>query len=178
MLVWVGDANYEMDGLHEESGDDKSKFTYRIKYVDNNGNLPPEAPKVHILEAGAEMTGSPFGMAVESHGIYSFVTKLPEGEDYGYFFTAKDSGGLQAVGMPSTSNSSPVIERLGPVVQNVFELGDIDQSGRVDGFDLGKMAITFGSYSTDPSWNGSANLNNDGLIDGNDLNMLIDAFME
>jgi hypothetical protein len=182
MLVWVGDLHYEMDGLHAESGNDSAEFTYRIKYVDNNGLLPAEAPKVHILEAGEEIAGSPFGMIVESPGIYAYATKLPEGKEYGYFFTAQDSGGLQAVGMPSSASdpSAPVIARSGPVVQNVVALGDIDESGRVDGFDLGKLAISFGSYNNtgDPLWNDAANLNNDALIDGSDLNLLIDAFLK
>jgi hypothetical protein len=58
----------------------------------------------------------------------------------------------------------------------VVSVGDIDANGRVDGFDLGRMAMVFYSQSGDSDWNPNADLNGDGTIDGRDLTILGNYF--
>ena len=43
--------------------------------------------------------------------------------------------------------------------------GDLNVDGRVDIYDVGIVAIAFGSKPGDPDWNPIANLNNDSIID-------------
>lgn len=54
--------------------------------------------------------------------------------------------------------------------------GDIDDSGRVDGFDLITFARAFNSTSTDNHWNAAADLNGDGTVNDSDLTILRNHF--
>jgi hypothetical protein len=55
-------------------------------------------------------------------------------------------------------------------------LADADQSGRVDGFDLGRLARAFGAEDTDPRYDASVDLDRDGIVDGADLALLAAFF--
>lgn len=60
-------------------------------------------------------------------------------------------------------------------------LGNIDttspgSANLVDGHDLYKLSRAFGSVPIDSNWNLKADLNNDGIIDGNDLTILASNF--
>lgn len=50
--------------------------------------------------------------------------------------------------------------------------GDMDGSGRVDGFDLGNLGLVFGSRASDADWNPMVDLDGDGIVDGSDLTIL------
>jgi hypothetical protein len=54
--------------------------------------------------------------------------------------------------------------------------GDIDHSGRVDGWDLFLLGLSFGSHSGDAAYNRDADINGDGQVDGNDLTILANNF--
>lgn len=47
--------------------------------------------------------------------------------------------------------------------------GDVNRSGRVDGVDLGRIGVAFGSRAGDATWNPDVDLNRDGIVDGADL---------
>jgi hypothetical protein len=53
---------------------------------------------------------------------------------------------------------------------------DIDDTDRVDGFDLAAVSSAFGLSQGDPSFDAALDLNNDGVIDGADLQDLAIAF--
>ena len=53
---------------------------------------------------------------------------------------------------------------------------DIDTSGRVDGFDLARLARAFGATFPDPRYDVAADLDGDGDVDGFDLTRLADRF--
>ena len=59
---------------------------------------------------------------------------------------------------------------------NLLKAGDVDGSGRVDGFDLGRLGLAFGSQEGDPNWNPDADLNGDGRVDNGDVQILSDHF--
>lgn len=67
--------------------------------------------------------------------------------------TLKDKGGNESIESPSL-------------------VGDIDNSGRVDGFDLGRVGVAEGTRLGDPLWDPKADLNNDGVLDGKDLEII------
>ena len=50
--------------------------------------------------------------------------------------------------------------------------GDLDFSNRVDGYDLSQMARALNSQQGDASWNPDADLNNDGVVDNSDFDIL------
>ena len=54
--------------------------------------------------------------------------------------------------------------------------GDIDRSGRVDGWDLFLLGISFGSRSGQAAYNKDSDINNDGWVDGQDLAILSGNF--
>ena len=183
VLAWTGEADYTADGIHPQDGTTATTFTYRVKYTDADGDLPATgSPRVHVLDQGVEITGSPFAMTLVSGtpatgAIYTYPALLPVGVDYTQVFDAVDVTGLQAVGVLSLDGRTPVVAGDGPNVQDAPMAGDIDRSGRVDGFDLGKLAISYGSQSGGHHWNPLSDMQNDGAINGTDLDLLIDAFL-
>jgi hypothetical protein len=101
-LAWLGDTNYQQDGLHPESGDVGDGYVYRIKYTDIDADSP-DSVRVHVQTGGVDIAGSPFAMACASGdyalGVTCTFTKsgLEAGTDYTYYFVAQDAQGNPAV---------------------------------------------------------------------------------
>lgn len=55
-------------------------------------------------------------------------------------------------------------------------VGDLDGSGRVDGFDLARLARSYNSAPDDPAWDPQADLDGDGAVNADDLQILIEFF--
>lgn len=55
-------------------------------------------------------------------------------------------------------------------------LGDLNNDGAVDIFDVVILALAFGSKPGDPNWNPDADLNNDGVVDIFDVVILVNEF--
>lgn len=115
VLSFTGELDYSSDGLHPEMGNSALSFAYHVMYSDADSNAPASGfPRVHILDDGVEITGSPFAMVFESGdplggSIYSYSTTLPDGTDYSYYFDAKDSTERQAYATPATSTPTAPI---------------------------------------------------------------------
>ncbi|MGD8817963.1 MAG: GDSL-type esterase/lipase family protein, partial [Acidobacteriota bacterium] len=54
--------------------------------------------------------------------------------------------------------------------------GDLDDSGRTDGVDLVRLALAFGSIEGEDRYTTAADINGDGIVDGFDLDLLIEFF--
>lgn len=117
MLDWTGEPNYVTDGLDPETGTTTTSFEYRITYTDGDGDAPAAGhPEVHILELGVDIAGSPFAMNLDSWvgapgdyqtgAIFNYITTLPAGSDYEYYFYTEDVTAL--------SNTTPTLP--GPLV--------------------------------------------------------------
>jgi glucose/arabinose dehydrogenase len=61
-------------------------------------------------------------------------------------------------------------------VCEVFTASDIDDSLRVDGLDLARLARAFGSSAGDPAYDLAADINVDDDVDGEDLSILASVF--
>ncbi len=103
VLSWTSQGGYGRGGVKPLIGDVSTEFDFRIQFTDLDGDSPMEGdPRVHILKAGQEIEGSPFAMQPMSGRAtwrgrpYRFRTKLAAGEDYSYYFTAKDADGNEA----------------------------------------------------------------------------------
>jgi lysophospholipase L1-like esterase len=57
-----------------------------------------------------------------------------------------------------------------------FIQGDVNEDGRVDGMDLVRFALHFGTQRGDARWDIAADFNNDGRVDGVDLAVLASNF--
>ena len=110
VLAWPGDANYQQDGLHPESGDVGDDYIYRIKYTDIDADSP-DSVRVHIQKGSVGIAGSPFTMTCASGdyavGVICTYTKtgLEAGTDYTYYFAAQDDHGNSAA--PTTVIDAP-----------------------------------------------------------------------
>lgn len=65
---------------------------------------------------------------------------------------------------------------IGDACESGAIVGDIDLSGRVDGFDLARLGRAFGTALGDPLYDAEADLNQDGQVDGADLSLLASEF--
>lgn len=68
------------------------------------------------------------------------------------------------IDVPDVSDTSPSVSP------------DLDGSGRVDGFDLARLGRAYGSQPGSPTWNPDADQNQDGIVDGLDLVILMASF--
>jgi hypothetical protein len=121
-LSWIGDPNYEKDGINPEFGSAMTTvFMYQVRYTDSDGDKPyPGYPKLRIYKGGVELAGeSPKTMIKVTPGeieavykggvIYKVEYKFPiGGSDYTYKFEAMDRWGVPAIGEPvSRTMDSP-----------------------------------------------------------------------
>jgi hypothetical protein len=115
VLSWTGEPGYENDGINSDSGD---IFIFKIKYTDTDNDSPLTAyPKLHILKNGVEISNSPFTMnyisgSYNSGAIYSYTIFSLEGGEYSYYFEAKDTYGLSAVGEPTLKKTFASIKNI------------------------------------------------------------------
>jgi len=63
-----------------------------------------------------------------------------------------------------------------PEVMALTNRGDVDASGRTDGLDLVRLALTFGAIAGEERYDPAADINGDGIIDGFDLAILVEFF--
>ncbi|PKN01541.1 MAG: hypothetical protein CVU77_04435 [Elusimicrobia bacterium HGW-Elusimicrobia-1] len=115
-LSWTGETNYVSDGLHLETGDTSTTFTYRVKYTDADNDAPLSGyPKVYIKRGGVNISGSPFTMTASDSNAYSsgrgytYSTTVSTGTDYTYYFEAYDVWNSSANGNPTAAIAAPVI---------------------------------------------------------------------
>jgi acyl-CoA thioesterase-1 len=63
-----------------------------------------------------------------------------------------------------------------PILLLASNRGDLDGSGRTDGLDLVRLALAFGAIAGDERYDAIADITGDGIIDGFDLNILVEFF--
>lgn len=117
VLSWTGETDYLTDGLNPEKGNISTQFVYRVKYTSEDNYAAKDGyPKVHILKEGQEIAASPFSMLEADNSdtnysqgkLYSYARALSSaGEDYSYYFEAKDVYDTQAFGPPTRELSGP-----------------------------------------------------------------------
>ena len=120
-LKWTGEPNYQTDGLDPETGTvNGTSFKFRVTYTDPDNNPPlPGYPRVHLLQGGKEIAGSPFEMLFErgtpaAGAVHNYSRLLQAGFDYTYYFDAVDATGLQAIASPAAP--TPAVPLTGPQV--------------------------------------------------------------
>ncbi|MFB0526283.1 MAG: T9SS type A sorting domain-containing protein, partial [bacterium] len=125
-LSWTGEVNYTSDGLDPEVGPRETSFVYRVNYADEENDAPASGyPKLHIMKGGSEISGSPFTMDEVDSGdntysdgkLYAYAKDgLTPGENYTYYFDARDSWGSQAIGDPTNAVDAPDVTNLVPTL--------------------------------------------------------------
>ncbi len=119
LLSWTGEAGLENDGVTPDTASSADIFAFRVRYSDADGDAPASGyPRVNILKSGTPIAGSPFvmtligGVSFETGIDYTAVLNgtLTTGNDYTYNFEAQDVNGAAATGLPTTTQSGPVVE--------------------------------------------------------------------
>ncbi len=144
--------------------------------ADSQSVLTPEDTPVAITLTGSDPEGDPLTFTILSNPFQGGLSGTPPNLVYApdpnfhgsvsFTFRARD-GRLN-------SNTATVSIIVTPVDKSP----DLDGSGRVDGFDLGRMGMDFGTRPGDPNWNPDADLNRDDVVDEADLNILRSSFGE
>ena len=116
-LAWTGEEGYTA-GISTTTGNTEMAFVYRVLYTDQDGHSPANGfPKVHIAKSNWEIPGSPFEMEFVSGNnkigaVYTYSQALTPGNDYTYFFEAKDSQSAIAAGAPTSTLPGPSVAKL------------------------------------------------------------------
>lgn len=119
VLGWTGEQWYTTGGIYPALSLSSSTYVYRVKYTDSENDGPALGyPKVHIKKNDAEISGSPFVMAEADASdadytdgkLYYCDAALSPGNNYSYFFEAKDRLGATATGAPANSSSGPDVQ--------------------------------------------------------------------
>jgi hypothetical protein len=90
-----------------------------------------------------------------------------------------DGSGDTCDNCPSVTNPEQAdfdSDQLGDICETGATLADADLSGRVDGFDLARMARAFGTALGEPQYDRTVDLSRDGQVDGDDLAALASFF--
>ncbi len=117
-LSWTGENGYSEDGIEPNAGDISTSFHFKVRYMSYLNNGPLDGyPKLHILRSGEEIDGSPFTMqpvdnspSYSKGANYEYDLKLPEANDYSYYFEAQDIDGNTAEGEPTNAHNGPVVQ--------------------------------------------------------------------
>jgi hypothetical protein len=107
-LTWTGESNYEIDGLHPESGDTSTQFIFKVVYTDEDNQAPQTGhPRVVILKDGTQIINESMDPSDTSDQdytdgkSYTKTIQLPEASElYGYYFFTNDTLGLSALTTP------------------------------------------------------------------------------
>lgn len=141
-LKWTGEMGYENDALNNEIAFESTVLVYSISYYDED-NYPVKSgyPKLHILNNGLEINGSPYTMYKKTEDdndyndgiIYKYLKKLPSGNQYSYFIEAYDIFGSTAIGTPCSSVSGPIVKSLNiSSIANVKIVGPSSSRGAIN----------------------------------------------
>ena len=76
----------------------------------------------------------------------------------------------------TTKDEEVIPVTLRSSVVTVAFCGDLNNSGAVDGFDIGIEVVAFGTVEGTPVWNPLTDLNGDGRVDGFDIGIIVVQF--
>ena len=129
----------------------------KVTFTRSGGSADSGSPHVYTV-SGSDLY-------VGNHTVNSNLS-LVDGTFYTVSFDATDMAGNPATTVSNAMVYYDTNYGIGPS-------GNADNSGysinRVDGFDLIKLSIAFGSKPGDANWNPVCDLDKNGKVDGNDL---------
>ena len=79
-------------------------------------------------------------------------------------------------GDPDCTDGVVTMDNDRACIATLTSSGDLDHSGRTDGFDLGAIGLAFGSQPGDANWNPDADLDGNGIVESADLAIIESDF--
>ncbi len=133
-LTWTGETSYTTDGLHPESGDASTSFTFRVSYADDDNDAPQTGyPRIVVLKAGSEVLNETMNEVNTSDldfidgKLYTFSTALTTlGTDYEYYFYAMDELNGNATGPATAVQDAPDVLAVTGSIRGSVTDGDGD----------------------------------------------------
>lgn len=120
-LSWLGSVGFVTDGVHPNTAPAGTKFSFRVKYSDPDGD-PATSVLLRLFKPdGAEFPGSPFAMAPGAGTpdwiagvLFGKVVTLTERGPYTYFMVA--TGGGATVRLPANARKTGLAVDNAPVL--------------------------------------------------------------
>ena len=148
----TGESNYVSEGVYPKRGFLTTLFSFRTKYCSFSNNGPRQGyPKLHVLQAGQEISGSPFTMApngdsveYKSGKLYYSQTRLASGDNIKFYIEAYDLSGAAATGSLTAINDGPFVSDLNvPQEGNMKVVGPAASKGVINPNNGDKAQIFF-----------------------------------
>lgn len=160
-------ASYR-DGLF-----DQARTQMEEEYIDVFLRILDDDKPLWLEEFGTVATAPNWEVQVED--LYALMDKYEVGWNHHnmYYRFAGNPWGLTD-DMETLNEMGVVCARCMHACINIP--GDINGDGKVNGRDIGLVAIAFGSYPGDPRWNPNADCNKDDKIDGRDVSLVVRNF--
>jgi hypothetical protein len=119
-LQWLGQGNYQTDGLDPEGDTTGHTYTYKVKYIDSTNSSPmPGYPKVLIdrNKDGQYQNKERYAMSAEDPNddtytdgkVFTFSTLITDLGTFTYRFMARNLDNAWAIGPPTADKTGPVI---------------------------------------------------------------------
>jgi len=119
-LQWLGQGNYQTDGLDPEGDTTGNTYTYMVDYVDSTNAAPMDGyPQVWIdrdmdgqyrnAERDTMDEVDPADTTYTDGKRYTYSTMLTELGTYTYKFQARNTDNLWATGAPTLDKTAPII---------------------------------------------------------------------
>ena len=121
----------------------------------------------------------PIGSDSDADLICSTVDNCPFDSNPGQADTDADGIGDVCDNCAESSNPGQDdvdLDGFGDACEVGLAVSDVDLSGRVDGFDLARLARAFGTSLGSPAYDPGADLDRDEDVDGDDLAILASGF--
>ncbi len=153
-------------GTHIESGEPLAGESSQV--IDNNGQRGV-GPSDYYVMRGTSMA-SPMAAGVAALVIQANPQLSPGGVLEAMSRTASSAAA------PNVESGSGLIDAMAAVNRATTIRADFDESLRIDGFDLARLARAFGAAGGEAGFDSAADLDASGMVDGNDLAILASLF--
>ncbi len=176
-VLWVHEYGHNA-GLGHDT--DSRYIMYGTDTGQNNGVAPNECQALHAPPGATAMTPSDIGACIaDGDALASPIDNCPAVANPAQTDTDGDGIGDACDNCPTVFNPTQADSNgngIGDACDATTPIGDIDGSGKVDGFDLARLGHAFGSTPGSAAWDAAADLNHDNVIDGGDLAILAAHF--